>query len=127
MAIQNDFQVPVEQQALCFFLANFVYLPQANSTRGYLDFLVPMMKTERPDSHLSVSFQAVALASLANRPNSKGSGLMSQAISQYAKALKVTNIALQNPALQKSDQTLASILLLGFFEVREFPLSHNEY
>ncbi|KAL3426144.1 negative acting factor [Phlyctema vagabunda] len=116
VTVTNGFEVPVEQQALCFFLANFVYTPQQTSARGYMDFLIPMMKTESPDSHLSVAFQAVAMASLANRPNSRGSGLMTQAIAQYAKALKVTNLALQNPALQKTDQTLASIILLGFFE-----------
>lgn len=116
-AVQNDLQVPVEQQALCYFLANFVYLPQHNSSRGFFDFLLPMMKFERPDSQLSTAIQAVAMASLANRPNSRGSPLMVQAVAHYAKALKATNIALQSPAQQKSDQTLASIILLGFFEV----------
>jgi len=42
---------------------------------------------------------------------------MVQAIGQYAKALKAINLALQNPAQQKSDATLASIILMGFFEV----------
>ena len=117
VAVPRALQVPVDQQALCFFLANYVYLPAANTQRGYHDFLIPLLKTEKPGSQLIEAFQAVALASLANRPNSKGSDLMSQAVSHYAKALKVTNIALQTPALQKSDATLASIILLGFFEV----------
>lgn len=43
---------------------------------------------------------------------------MPQAVAQYTKALKATNLALQNPAQQKSDQTLAAILMLTFFEVR---------
>ncbi|RDW73766.1 hypothetical protein BP5796_07208 [Coleophoma crateriformis] len=115
-ALQGDLQVPVEQQALCYFLANFVYLPQHSNSKGFFDFLLPMMKAEQPDSQLSTAIQAVAMASLANRPNSRGSPLMVQAVAHYAKALKATNIALQSPAQQKSDQTLASILLLGFFE-----------
>ena len=41
---------------------------------------------------------------------------MPQAIGLYAKALKQINLALQNPAQQKQDSTLAAILLLGFFE-----------
>jgi hypothetical protein len=44
---------------------------------------------------------------------------MLQAISQYAKALKAINLALQNPAQQKTDATLASIILMGLFEVRK--------
>jgi hypothetical protein len=47
---------------------------------------------------------------------------MVQAIAQYAKALKAINLALQNPAQQKSDATLASIILMGFFEVCESSL-----
>jgi hypothetical protein len=76
-----------------------------------------MIRTEAPDSQLSIAFSAVAMASLANRPNSRGRGLMPQAVAQYTKALKATNLALQNPAQQKSDQTLAAILMLTFFEV----------
>jgi len=40
-----------------------------------------------------------------------------RAIGEYSKALKGINLALQNPAQQKSDATLASIILMGFFEV----------
>ena len=76
-----------------------------------------MMKTDTTESALASSFQAVAMASIANRPNTKASGLMTQAIGHYAKALKVVNIALQNPLQQKSDQTLAAVIMLGFFEV----------
>ena len=109
--------IPIEQQAPCFFMANYVLIPRNEHGRGYFDFLVPMMKTEQPDSALSQSFRAVAMASIANRPSTRGSGLMAQAIGQYAKALKSTNLALQDPSRQKDDQTLASILMLGFFEV----------
>jgi len=122
--ISGSLQTPFEQQAPCFFMSNFVIVPQHSSSRGYFDFVLPLIKSEPPDSPLSLSFQAVAFASLANRPACKGSGLMHQAIDGYSKALKVVNLALQNPALQKTDQTLASILLLSFFEVcRHPPLS----
>ncbi|KAM3070065.1 hypothetical protein ACMFMG_003903 [Clarireedia jacksonii] len=107
---------PTEQQAPCFFMTNFVILPQNGMARGSFDWVLPLVKMESPNSPLSLSFQAVAMASLANRPNSRGSNLMHVAIEYYAKALKEVNLALQNPAQQKTDQTLASILLLGFFE-----------
>lgn len=114
---QTSLAIPVEEQAPCFFISNFVRQPRDSSSRGSFDFLLPIIRTERPDSHVSIAFQAVALASLANRPNSRASGLMVQAISLYSKALKGINLALQNPMQQKSDATLASILLMGFFEV----------
>jgi hypothetical protein len=107
----------IEQQASCFFVTNFVRTPQSAYPRGNFDYLLPILKSESPDSHLSISFSAVALAALANRPNSKASGLMQQALCQYTKALKAINLALQNPTQQKSDATLASIILMGFFEV----------
>ncbi|KAH7369702.1 hypothetical protein BKA65DRAFT_3593 [Rhexocercosporidium sp. MPI-PUGE-AT-0058] len=108
--------IPLEQQAPCFFVSNFVIAPRLE-TRGYFDFLMPMLKNESANSHLSLAFSAVAMASLANRPNTRGQRvLFSQAIGQYAKALKATNLALQTPAHQKTDATLAAILMLGFFE-----------
>jgi len=109
--------VPVEDQAPCFFISNFVRTPRDGSTRGSFTFLAPLLQSEGPKSHISIAFEAVALAALANRPNSKTSNLMVQAIAKYGAALKAVNLALQNPAQQKSDATLASILLLGFFEV----------
>ncbi|KUJ14815.1 uncharacterized protein LY89DRAFT_122668 [Mollisia scopiformis] len=107
--------IPYEQQAPCFFVTNYVLTPR-QASRGYFDFIEPMMEKESPDSHLSLAFGAVSMASLANRPNSRGRSLYPQAVSAYTKALKAVNLALQNPALQKTDQTLAAILLLGFFE-----------
>ncbi|PVH87857.1 hypothetical protein DL98DRAFT_648778 [Cadophora sp. DSE1049] len=108
--------IPLEQQAPCFFVSNFVIAPRLE-TRGYFDFLLPMLKSESANSHLSLAFSAVAMASLANRPNTRGQRMLfSQAIGQYTKALKATNLALQTPAHQKTDATLAAILMLGFFE-----------
>ncbi|PQE14424.1 negative acting factor protein [Rutstroemia sp. NJR-2017a BBW] len=114
--LQHGFSNPIEQQAPCFFMTNFVIIPQNGMARGSFDWVLPLVKMESPNSPLSLSFQAVAMASLANRPNSRGSSLMHVAIDHYAKALKEVNLALQNPAQQKTDQTLAAILLLGFFE-----------
>lgn len=115
--------VPIEQQAPCYFLQNFV-LASTNATdtpRGYFDFLGPLMKNEGPEDHLTMAFTATSLASLANRPNTRARTDMKQmAVASYAKALKATNLALQSPTLQKTDQTLAAILMLGFYEVCKF-------
>lgn len=116
LGIPMGFGSSIEQQAPCYFMSNFVIIPQSGQMRGSFDYVLPLIKAEPPTSALSLSFQAVALASLANRPNARGSTLMYSATEQYAMALKAVNLALQNPVQQKTDQTLASILLLGFFE-----------
>ena len=114
--ITSPLTIPVEEQASCFFVQNFVQPAQDPASTGWFDFLLPLIKTGTPDSPLGVAFSAVAMATLANRPSVRGRGLMPQAIGFYAKALKQINLALQNPAQQKQDSTVASILLLGFFE-----------
>jgi hypothetical protein len=121
LSVPGGIRTPIEEQASCFFLRNFVLNPRTSVSGGWFDFLVPLMKSDSDETHLDIAFSAVSLASLANRPSSKGTGLMSKAVAQYAKALKALNLALQNPVTQKSDTTLASVLLLGFFEVR-FPI-----
>jgi hypothetical protein len=108
--------VPVDVQAPCYFMSNFVMTSQSTGP-GYFDFLMPLVKSESPDSHFSLAFSAVALASLAKRPSARGTPLFVEAVGLYTKALKAINIALQTPAHQKTDQTLAAILMLGFFEV----------
>lgn len=115
--VPQSLSIPVDDQAPCYFMSNFVLNPKSESSRGYFDFLAPMIKHETPDSHLSLAFSAVALASLANRPQAKASSLINRAIGQYTRALGSINSALQNPSQQKTDQTLAAIMMLGFFEV----------
>jgi hypothetical protein len=112
--------VPVEQQAPCFFLTNYVISPVSDveTPRGYFDFLGPLLRGEGPDSQLTLAFSAVSMASLANRPSSRHrADLKHNAVAQYTRALKATNLALQNPAMQKTDATLAAVLMLGFYEV----------
>lgn len=124
LASPTALSTPIDQQAPCFFMANYVLAPMsgAGSPRGYFDFLVPLMKDEPADSQLIIAFTAVAMASLANRPNSKGrKELKYLAVTQYGKALKAINLALQDPTRQKTDQTLAAILMLGFYEVGASP------
>ena len=115
--ISGPLSVPVEDQAPCFFITNFCRTPRTTESRGAFDFLLPLIKSEARESPVLLAFSAVSFASLANRPNSKGSGLMVRAVAEYGKALRAINVALQTPSQVKTDATLASILLLGFFEV----------
>jgi hypothetical protein len=107
--------IPAETRADCYFVANFVLIPQAGNTRGFFDFLLPMLKTEAPKSHLQHAFNACALSLLNNRPGARNK-YADKALTQYSYALQGTNNALRDPELQSSDSTLAAVLLLGLFE-----------
>lgn len=106
---------PVHQQAACYFLSNFVMMPVEGTRRGYLDFILPLLKEGQPNRPLMHAFSAAALAALGTRPNSKA--LIPQADVWYLEALKEINMALQDPVASSSDSTLAAVMLLASFEV----------
>lgn len=80
-----------------------------------MDFVVPLIKSERSNSPLSFAFNAVAMVAMGNR--SEANALLPSANDQYSRALRRVNMALRDPAAQKLDATLAAVLLLGLFEV----------
>lgn len=106
---------PIQHQAACYFLSSFVLVPEAGTMRGYLDFVLPLLKKQNPQTALSYAFSAATLAALATRPNSKA--LSSTADVWYLKALKEINTALKDPKTASSDATLASVMLMANFEV----------
>ncbi|RDW65065.1 hypothetical protein BP6252_10716 [Coleophoma cylindrospora] len=105
--------VPIDEQALCYFLSNFVITPHDNAT-GHLSFMVPLMRSEQCSAAFSLSLSAVSIAALGRRPNSRG--LLAKANSFYVKALGEINLALRDPELATHDSTLAAVVLLVFFE-----------
>ncbi|KAI8670789.1 Zn(2)-C6 fungal-type domain-containing protein [Fusarium keratoplasticum] len=114
-SIITTLQLPVDQQATCHFLSNFVLLPSHDSTRGWMEFVVPLLKAEKPAPHFKLAFDACAVASLGNRVG-PGSNFESEALGHYTKALAATFTALKDPEARKEDSTLAAVLLLGLFE-----------
>ncbi|EKJ73984.1 hypothetical protein NXS19_010267 [Fusarium pseudograminearum] len=116
-SILSTLQLPVEQQATCHFLSNFVLLPAHDHTRGWMEFVVPLLKADqiRPTPHFKLAFEACALASLGNRVG-PGCDFETKALGHYTRALSATFVALKDPALSKDDSTLAAVLLLGLFE-----------
>ncbi|KAI1130148.1 hypothetical protein F5Y10DRAFT_276279 [Nemania abortiva] len=108
-------KVPIEEQASCIFISNFVLMPEDGRTVGHMDFVLPLLKKEGPDSHIQHAFNACALTFLNNR-RGVGDGCWDRALSEYSMALARTNIALQDTETQQSDATLAAVLLLGMFE-----------
>ncbi|KAK3496584.1 hypothetical protein B0T13DRAFT_489154 [Neurospora crassa] len=115
LAVIPAIQIPTETQASCHFVSNFVLIPRQGTTRGFMDYLIPLMKTETMSSapHLQFAFNACALASLGNRVKSDGIDFVASAHGEYAKALRATQAALVDRVKCTSDSVLATVLLLA--------------
>jgi len=119
LTIRGHMTTPLNQQAACYFLANFVLVPKLGTMRGYFDFLLPLLKQRDPSQGLLLAFSAVSMAALGTRPNSKA--LLPKADLWYLNALKEINSALRDPGMASSDATLVSVMLMASFEVRLQP------
>ncbi|KAM4065043.1 fungal specific transcription factor [Hirsutella rhossiliensis] len=108
---------PLKDVASCHFISNYVLIPRQGftATRGWLEFVLPLLKQEPPIPHFKHAFNACAMASLNNRVGT-GNDFERQALGHYTKALATTFTALRDPDMVKQDATLASILLLSLFE-----------
>ncbi len=106
--------LPIDQIATHFFFSNFVAVMHNGDSRGFLDYVIPLVNTRSSNRTVSLAFSAASLAALANRPNAKQ--LLPRAEEQYMRAIRHVNAALRDPVEQTTDQTLASVLLLGLFE-----------
>ncbi|GAP89864.2 putative negative acting factor [Rosellinia necatrix] len=113
--VASSIKLPLEDQASCMFVSNFVLMPQDGRTVGHLDFILPLLKSEGPDSHIQHAFNACSITFL-NNVKKLGDKCWDRALSEYSMALSKTNAALRDPASQQSDATLAAVLLLGMFE-----------
>lgn len=110
-------QTPVDDQATCFFLSNFVMMPHNGDGKGYLAF-IPRMLALLParGSPFPLCFKAAATTALAGRANSKP--LLAKARMYYSLALHQLNRVLSDQKTPKNDDLcLASVILLSFCEV----------
>lgn len=83
-----------------------------------MQYLVPLMEAEPPDSALQHAFNACAFALLSNRARADGVNLANLSLKEHTLALAQTHKALGKPALASTDSTLAAVLLLCLYEVR---------
>ncbi|QSZ31460.1 hypothetical protein DSL72_001025 [Monilinia vaccinii-corymbosi] len=109
----------LEERAICFFLSNYVLIPHGAVKRGFLGFLLPLMKLQ-PSALLSDSLSAVALATLGNQPHARM--LKPRAEQAYSKALRQATNAISDSKKAIQDTTLAAVLLLGLFETVTYSL-----
>ncbi|KAF2134597.1 hypothetical protein P153DRAFT_352571 [Dothidotthia symphoricarpi CBS 119687] len=104
-----------ECEAIPFFFKNFITLPQqAESTRGYLEYLVPLYNRARPSSVLHMATSAVALATCGQYPGRQS--LVREAVSTYGRALKKLKVDLADSAKSRSNETVLAVLMFSLYE-----------
>ncbi|KAJ5811308.1 hypothetical protein N7474_007609 [Penicillium riverlandense] len=86
--------------------------------RVYFRFYPGVLRKD-PSPALQASIKAVGLASMSRVRMSQD--LICSARQEYSAALLATNSALQDPTQAKSDSTLAAVVLLSTYEVRDIP------
>ncbi|PVH76735.1 hypothetical protein DL98DRAFT_496386 [Cadophora sp. DSE1049] len=104
----------IDQQAECFFIANFVKIAEAGPGKGYLDFVIPLLNAPNASRCLPLAFSAVSQAAFATYQHSPIS--LSKTRLHYLQALSQINLALRDPSQALDDSVVASVLLLAKFE-----------
>ncbi|CRK16574.1 hypothetical protein BN1708_002833 [Verticillium longisporum] len=120
--LPRGLDTPLDEQATCFFLSNYVLVPPAGVGHGIFTFLIPLIDSPRyKASPMHSAFTAVSMAALAGRPNSRS--LFSVAHTHYSIALEQLTRAMQDQDQAKQDTSLAASILLAFYE----GLANDEY
>lgn len=115
-----------EQLAICQFFTNFVLVPtHPDAQCGFLDCLLPLYTSTRHDSILSLATSAIALAVVGSEPGQRAAYQMGRAF--LGDALRKTAIDLRDPVKSVQDETLMTVLLMGFFEVGTISVWINCY
>lgn len=105
-----------EQVAICQFFTNFVLVPtHPDAQCGFLDCLLPLYTSTGHDSMLSLATSAVALAVAGSEPNQMLAYKLGRVL--LKDALHKTSAALRDPEQSVQDETLMTVMLLGFYEV----------
>ncbi|KAL2830985.1 hypothetical protein BJY01DRAFT_260684 [Aspergillus pseudoustus] len=103
----------IHEQAMSHSLRCYVGTDQG---RGILSYLPELLKTDPSDALLS-TLRAIGLSSISRLHNLPG--LKRSAGEEYCLALRATNRDLQHASTAVSDSTLATVVLLGLYEIIE--------
>jgi hypothetical protein len=104
-------EYPEQDIARSFLYVNYM---TGGPRCGHMSYLLPLMEGSR-NSAANAAVSAVALAALSNVRLSPKT--MRKAQKEYTTALSLTNLALQDPIMCRTDDTLAAVVMLGTFEV----------
>jgi hypothetical protein len=103
-----------EFEALCFFFTNYVNIPRECHTNLFLEALQPVFNASSPDSPLRHATTAVAVTiSDFWRTLGPYSGNSRRS---WARAVAATRSAIFDPELSRSDELLAAIFMLDFYQ-----------
>lgn len=116
LSVLPGLQTPLDEQATCYFLSNFVLSVSTSKHPSLFDFVLKMIRLEGiENTPFSMAFTAVSVAALAGRPNSRH--LFPKSRIYYSTALAQFKAVLKDKDLAKHDTSLATAILLSFYEV----------
>lgn len=117
----SGLQTPLDEQATCFFMSNFVLSLSSGQNRCLFSFILKILEWDGiKDTPFPMAFTAVSLAALSGRPNSRH--LLPKSRVYYSTALLQLKDAIKDKEKAKHDTSLATAILLSFYEVsRQVP------
>jgi hypothetical protein len=103
-----------EADCLAYFFANYVNIPRDPSTNIFIEHILPLYLKAPLDSALTQAANAVAI----NVTQMWMSRYIDSYLARgtYAKAVSLLKCALEDPIESKSDDTLAAVFLLDFYD-----------
>lgn len=114
--VLSGLQTPLDEQATCYFLSNFVLSLSAGQNPCLFNFILKILEWGSiKNTPFPMAFTAVSLAALAGRPNSRH--LLPKSRIYYSTALIQLKEAIKDKERAKHDTSLASAILLSFYEV----------
>ena len=113
--IQHALTTPICEQALCYFAQAFKFVSRGHPM-GSVSYgsLVNVLDSHPNSRCLQASISAASLAALSTRRNSRSLHLQAQ--EYYSVALRSVNSAIQDPTNVHSDDTIAAVLCMAFYE-----------
>ena len=114
LEIASTLTTSYEDQAVCYFFTNYV-IAMTSDDRGHFAFLPSMYSMATDLDPIGQAITCVGLAGLAYRRGVPE--LLITARQVYARALRLTNISLNDSKRAIGDEALATSILLGQYEV----------
>jgi hypothetical protein len=112
---------PLSRRAICFFFRNYVYdnMRWRNTAcRGFVEHLLPLYSQAKVGSALHLATEAVALCLFGAWHAEIRDAENEAANETFGRALVATQNAIFDPVENTTDETLITVLMLGFYEVR---------
>ncbi|KIW35049.1 uncharacterized protein PV07_01775 [Cladophialophora immunda] len=104
----------IEMESLGYFFTNYVNIPRDPSTNIFIEHILPIYLNTAPNSALAEAINAVAI----NITSMWMSRYVDsyRAREAYAKAVTILKSLLQDPVESKTDETLATVFMLDFYD-----------